>query len=90
MCSCQYCQYNANYVQRQRLEGTRKAPKRMVRSWGGGGGHSVNLNFVNSGFICTNVLPSKIALSLASAMHSCLTVFKSKDVFQLIAGRVTS
>ena len=38
MCSCQYCQYNANYVQRQRLEGTRKAPKRMVRSWGGGGG----------------------------------------------------
>ena len=94
MCSCQYYQYNANYVQRQRLEGTRKAPKRIVRSWGGGGGvgDSVNPNFVNSGFICTNVLPSKIALSLASAMHSCLTVhvFKCKDVFQLIAGTVTS
>ena len=38
MCSCQYYQYNANYVQRQRLEGTGKRPKENGEKLGGGGG----------------------------------------------------
>ena len=60
MCSCQYYQYNANCVQRQRLEGTGKRPKENgEKLGGGGGGDSVNLNLVNSGFICTNVLPTQ-------------------------------
>ena len=33
MYSCQYQQYNASYVQRQRLEDTEKNTRTMVRSW---------------------------------------------------------
>ena len=38
MCSCQYYQYYANYVQRQRLEGTGKRPKENGEKLEGGEG----------------------------------------------------
>ena len=90
MCSCQYYQYNANYVQRQRLEGTGKRPKENGEKLGGGGGGFCKPQFGEFRIYMYKCLTHPKLLSLASAMHSWLTVFKCKDAFQLIAGRVTS